>query len=100
MLQNEHPDADIIFLGHTHQKSVEHMNSGGKDRLIVVGGTYKTTDEFGPEHGMGGSGSEGGVTLALWPDKRRMIAYYTMEEAVDAFETQLEVKKLHARKKN
>jgi hypothetical protein len=100
MMEHELPDSDIIFLGHTHQKSVEHLNRGGKDRLIVVGGTYKVNDEFGAEHGMGGRGSEGGVTLALWPDKRRMIAYYSMEEAVDAFETQLEVKKLHARKKN
>jgi len=89
-----------IVCGNTHQKSVEHMNSGGKDRLIVMGGCYKTKDEFSPEHGMGGGGSEGGVTLALYPDKRRMIAYYTMEEAVDAFEDQLEIKKLHARKKN
>lgn len=99
MMEHEMPDADVIFLGHTHQKSVEHLNRGGKDRLIVVGGTYKVNDEFGAEHGMGGRGSEGGITLALWPDKRRMIAYYSMEEAVDAFETQLEVKKLHARKK-
>lgn len=100
MLEHEMPDADIVFLGHTHQKSIEHLNRGGKDRLIVVGGTYKVNDEFGAEHGMGGRGSEGGVTIALWPDKRRMIAYYSMEEAVEAFETQLEVKKLHARKKN
>jgi hypothetical protein len=86
MLEHEHPDADVVFLGHTHQKEALHFNRGGKDRIGVIGGTYKVNDEFGSEHGMGYSrGNEGGITLALWPDKRRMQVFYSVAEAVEAF---------------
>jgi len=82
MLEHDYPEADCCFLGHTHQKSIEHLNRAGRDVVMVVGGTYKTTDEFGSEHGLGNSrGNVGGITLALFPDKKRITPFYSVQEA-------------------
>lgn len=93
MQEHEYPNADILFLGHTHQKEVLHFNRGGKDRVAVVGGTYKVDDEFGAEHGMGNSRwNEGGITLALSPHRRNIQAYYTTEDAIESFNIQMAVR--------
>ena len=90
MLEHDYPDADIAFLGHTHMKEVLRFNRGGKERIALIGGTYKVDDEFGAEHGMGSlRSSEGGITIALFPDRRKMIPFYTVEEAVDDFNNRL-----------
>ncbi len=95
MQEHEFPNADICFLGHTHSKEVLHFNRGGKDRLAVIGGTYKMDDEFGAEHGMGRGGmGQCGITIALSPDRRQMQAYYTVEDAQEAFNLQQKIKRL------
>ena len=92
MLEHEYPTADICFLGHTHTKEVLHFNRGGKDRLAVIGGTYKVDDEFGAEHGMGRGGvGECGITIALSPDRRQMQDFYTVDEALETFSLQREI---------
>jgi hypothetical protein len=70
-MEHQHPDADVLFLGHTHQaeflffrrdKEVEY-------RYAVIGGTYKVDDEYSHEAGLG-RGQAGGFVLKLSPDKR------------------------------
>lgn len=98
MLEHDYPEADCCFLGHTHQKSIEHLNRAGKDVVMVVGGTYKTADEFGSEHGLGNSrGNVGGITLALFPDRKRITPFYSIQEAEEDFILRLEVKDKYAK---
>ena len=68
----EYPDADIAFLGHTHQSEGLHFEKGGKDRIAVIGGTYKDRDNFARKHGIGGRSGSPGWAVALWPNERKM----------------------------
>ena len=93
MLEHDYPEADIIFLGHTHQKEVLHFNRAGKDHVGVIGGTYKTSDEFGSEHGYGSCrGNIGGITLAIFPDTKKIVPFYSIQEAEEDLLLRLEVK--------
>lgn len=93
MMEHDFPDADVAFLGHTHQKEVLHFNRGGKDRVAVIGGTYKLADEWGSEHGMGNCrGNIGGITLAIFPEGKRIVPFYSIQEAQEDFLLRLEVK--------
>lgn len=74
-LDFEHPQADIVFLGHTHQSEGLHFEKGGKDRIAVIGGTYKDADDFARKHGIGGRSGSPGWAVALWPDKRKMALF-------------------------
>ena len=71
-LEYEYPQADIAFLGHTHQSSLEHFDRGGKDVIAAIGGTYKLDDRWARKKGIGGRGGDPGMTLMLWPKERRM----------------------------
>ena len=96
MLEHDYPEADIIFLGHTHQKEVLHFNRAGKDHVGVIGGTYKTSDEFGSEHGYGSCrGNIGGITLAIFPDTKKIVPFYSIQEAEEDLLLRLEVKDKH-----
>ncbi len=86
MLEHDYPDSDIVFLGHVHLTEVLSFDRGGKDRLAIIGGTYKIDDEFGSEHGLGSArGNLGGVVLALSPNERRMRALRHVWEAEEDF---------------
>jgi len=82
-MEHEYPDADIFFLGHVHQKECLQFERGGKRRTAVVGGSYKIFDEWSMKKGMGNWGQLGGATLALYPDKKEVIPFYYVEEAMD-----------------
>ena len=98
MLEHDYPEADIIFLGHTHQKEVLHFNRAGKDHVGVIGGTYKTSDEFGSEHGYGSCrGNIGGITLAIFPDTKKIVPFYSIQEAEEDLLLRLEVKDKYAK---
>jgi hypothetical protein len=74
-LEHENPYADIILLGHTHQSEGIHFERGGKDRVAVIGGTYKVDDPFARKRGIGGRAGSPGWAVALWPDRRQMQLY-------------------------
>ena len=96
MLEHDFPEADIAFLGHTHQKEMLQFTRAGQNRVAVIGGTYKTEDEFGSEHGMGSSrGNIGGITLALFPDTKKIVPFYSIQEAEEDLLLRLEVKDKH-----
>lgn len=77
----EFPVADIVFLGHTHQSEGLHFEKGGKDRIAVIGGTYKDHDTFAPKHGIGGRSGSPGWAVALWPDQRKMELFKDIKVA-------------------
>jgi len=83
LMEHEYPDADIFFLGHTHQKECLQFERGGKRRTAVVGGTYKVEDEWAMKRGLSSRGQMGGATLAIYPDRNVVIPFYYVEEAMD-----------------
>lgn len=80
-LDFEHPDADIILLGHTHQSEGLHFEKGGKDRIACIGGTYKDRDDYARKRGIGGRAGSPGWCVALWPDERNMELFKDVENA-------------------
>ena len=96
MLEHDYPEADIAFLGHTHQKEALQFTRAGQNKVAVIGGTYKTEDEFGSEHGLGNCrGNLGGITLALFPDTKKIVPFYSIQEAEEDLLLRLEVKQKH-----
>lgn len=77
----EHPNADISFLGHTHQHEGLHFEKGGKDRIACIGGTYKDQDDYARKNGIGGRAGSPGFAVLLWPDQRRMQLFEDLEVA-------------------
>jgi hypothetical protein len=96
MIEHDYPEADIAFLGHTHQKEALQFTRAGQNKVAVIGGTYKTEDEFGGEHGLGNCrGNLGGITLALFPDTKKIVPFYSIQEAEEDLLLRLEVKDKH-----
>jgi len=77
----EYPNADIAFLGHTHQSEGLHFEKGGKDRVACIGGTYKDQDSFARKHGIGGRSGSPGWAVALWPNERKMQLFKDIKVA-------------------
>ena len=93
-LEHEYPEADIVFIGHTHQSEGLHFERGGKDRIGVIGGTYKDRDTWARKQGIGGRSGSPGWMLMLWPNERRMqlfkdvkIAQEYMQNMIAGYET-------------
>ncbi|GIW70321.1 MAG: hypothetical protein KatS3mg101_1068 [Patescibacteria group bacterium] len=70
-LQFTSPDADMAFLGHTHQASCEIYHIGGKHKIALVGGTYKVDDKWLQKWGSLEK-PLGGFTVFFYPDKHHM----------------------------
>lgn len=71
----------VLITGNTHQSTYEHFERGGKDRIAVVSGTYKTDDPYAAKRGIGGRGQDPGIAVMLWQDKRKMEAFKDIEVA-------------------
>ena len=80
-LEHEHPDADIVFLGHTHMSEGLHFERGGKSRIGVIGGTYKDDDRWAAKVGIGGRGGSPGWVVALWREPKQMQLFKDVEMA-------------------
>jgi len=80
-LEHEYPTADISFLGHTHQSEGLQFERGGIERVGVIGGTYKDSDEWARKQGIGGRSGSPGWALMLWPDQKKMQLFKDVEEA-------------------
>jgi len=85
-LEHEYPDADVVMLGHTHQSEGLHFERGGKDRIGLIGGTFKDKDTFARKRGIGGRSGAPGWVLALWPDRRQMQLFKDIDVAKSSFE--------------
>jgi len=79
----EYPNADIAFLGHTHQSEGLDFEKGGKDRVAVIGGTYKLdSDHWARKRGIGMRTGQPGHTVLLWPKEHRMEHYKNFDSAI------------------
>ncbi len=85
----EYPDADISFLGHTHQSEGLHFEKGGKDRIACIGGTYKDEDNYARKWGIGGRSGSPGWAIALYPYERAMILFNSLDKAQDFIKNQI-----------
>ena len=81
-LDFEHPNADIILLGHTHQSEVLTFEKGGREVVGAIGGTLKLYDEWARKEGIGGRAGAPGICVTLWPDHKEMVAYKHIDRAV------------------
>lgn len=82
--EKEYPDADIVCVAHNHVSAVEHLEHTDKDRLYIRPGSVKTPDRWTRSIGYSDSGS-GLPIIMLWPDKRRMLHFFSIEDAVDFY---------------
>jgi len=87
--EHEYPEADIVFLGHTHQSEMLHWERGGKDRIAVIGGTYKTEDDYARKRGIGGRGGSPGMCVVLYPNERRIVGFKDIHDAVNFVQGQV-----------
>jgi predicted phosphodiesterase len=90
-MEHEYPYADILLLGHTHQSEGLHFERGGKDRIGVIGGTYKDRDDFARKHGIGGRAGSPGWVVALWPDRRHLQLFKDVKDAQETFNNLVQV---------
>jgi hypothetical protein len=83
----EYPEADLSLLCHTHLKAVEMFTRSGKMRVAGVGGCYKIMDEWSPQVGLGFKNvGVGAMCFALYPDKRQIVPFYTVDEAYQFYQ--------------
>jgi predicted phosphodiesterase len=82
-LEHEYPSADIALLGHTHQSEVLQFERGGKDRIAMIGGTLKSSDDYARKHGISGRSGMPGMCISLNPNKKEMQAYRYFDRAVE-----------------
>jgi predicted phosphodiesterase len=93
-MEHEYPEADIIMLGHTHQSEGLHFERGGKDRIAVIGGTYKDSDAWARKRGIGGRSGSPGWVVMLWPGKRQMQLYKDVKVAQEVIQTAIAMDEL------
>lgn len=76
-------DADIAWLGHTHQSSFEHFSRGDKEVLAIISGTFKERDDWAAKRGIGSRGQKPGISVFLWPEEKQMQAFKDLTVAQD-----------------
>jgi len=84
-IEHRYPDADISYIGHSHQAESLYFERGGKKRLAIIGGCYKVDDEYPFKKGIGSGGQMGGLVLQLRPDKKDMEIIRSCEDAQKMF---------------
>ncbi len=75
------PEAEVAVVGHTHKKAIEIVEVAGSQKIWIVAGSYKATDPYALANGWGDP-AVGGVCLALWPQERRLVPFWSLEEAI------------------
>lgn len=78
---------DVGVTAHTHNPSVEHTHRWngvyGKDIIHIVCGTYKVSDPYAAANGYGQSSWIAVPVVVFYPDEKRMIPFYHLEDAVE-----------------
>lgn len=83
----------VVISGNTHQAAMEQFYMGGKNRLAVVGGTFKLDDQWSKRKGISDSQERGGLGILFYPNERKMIPFLQMEDGVEYLNTLIELKK-------
>jgi predicted phosphodiesterase len=79
--EHEYPEADVAYLGHTHQSEILHGERGGKERIWGISGTYKDRDDWARQRGIGGRSGAPGHTILFYPDSHKMVGFKHLEDA-------------------
>ena len=66
---------------------------GGKNRLAVVGGTYKLDDQWAERRGISDRPERGGLGILFYPNERKMIPFLQMEDGVEYLNILIELRK-------
>jgi hypothetical protein len=89
MLRNDTPiEFDIGVSEHIHEPVYEKFEyrPGSKiDRVVIACGTYKLKDPYAQDLGYFGGGY-GVPAVILYPDRRRMIPFMSISEALEALD--------------
>jgi len=75
-------DADIGCHADMHIPAIEHVHWKGEHRLAIRPGSYKPTDDYA-QAGDFGTSPAVMPCLILWPDRKRMQAWWTLEEGAE-----------------
>ena len=93
-MQYGYPDADVAILGHTHQAAMEQFYSGGRQRLAVVGGTYKLDDQWAKRRGIATHGERGGLGILFYPDRHEFVPFLHLEDGVRYLQALIRLKEM------
>lgn len=93
-LEMRSPNADIVVGGHTHRKAIEMVLINGVYRVLAEGGTMKINDAFQVGHGNARFGQFDycGACVLLFPDQKKMIPFYHLEDGIEAVKGKLFIK--------
>lgn len=80
--EREYPNADIVCVAHHHQAVIEQMPHPDKDRIYIRPGSMKGPDRYARSLGFKDTGAHI-PTVILWPDKRQMLSFLNLEEAIE-----------------
>ena len=80
--EREYPNADIVCVAHHHQATIEQMPHADKDRIYIRPGSMKGVDRYARGLGYTDTGSQI-PTVILWPDKRKMLSFLNLEDAIE-----------------
>lgn len=79
--EHEFPQADVAFLGHTHQSEMLESERGGKDRIFLIGGTYKQTDKWAKRQGYGFHPGQPGNVVMFFPGEHKLSGFKQFDVA-------------------
>jgi len=89
-----YPEADIVYLAHSHVKEYLYFRRGNKERLAIIGGCYKIDDEYAQKKGLGIGGQMGGLVLKLSGQKKEMEVLESVQTAREVFDILVELRKM------
>ena len=72
-------DADVVFLGHTHEASGESTQRRGAKKFYGQAGSYLQSSRYGKRLGFRGTNAEMPGAI-FWPDRKKVLVVH------DAFE--------------
>jgi hypothetical protein len=84
LVRFDYKNADIAVVAHNHVTAIEHSAEPDKDRIYIRPGSMKGPDRYARSLGFRDTGRQM-PTVILWPDKRKMLAFMDLEQALEIF---------------
>lgn len=84
LVRFDYKDADIAIVAHNHITAVLQNQESDKDRIYVRPGSMKGPDRYARSMGYIDTGKQMPIII-LWPDKRQMLAFMDLEQALEIF---------------
>jgi len=84
LVRFDYKEADIAVVAHNHITAIEQSAEPDKDRIYIRPGSMKGPDRYARSLGFRDTGKQM-PTVILWPDKRKMLAFMDLEQAIEIF---------------